>query len=192
MAVSSGTDAAVKVGEFIHRRAGVLALLLNGLLCLGITISGLVYYNSRPHPAPESGLGSVAIDLKQLDHHLEFEDLQAAGMFTGLACGHCDFSRTRTRLHLREEDFTDIAFMGTLYLGRGRDELWLHFYGNDRPAGQRRLEAAMQDLRSRFPGYPQAFRQVGQAWGDVRGAVRRDQPAGVDASVGADPPGTRR
>lgn len=152
--------------DFIRRRAGAIALVLNGLLSLGITVSGLVYYNSRPHPAPQARLGSVTIDLRQLDHRLTFRDLQSAGMFADLECDHCDFSGRLKKPYLVENDFTDIDFMATLFLARGRHVLSLDFYGRDIPAGQRRLEQALQELRSRFPGHAQAIRQVAGGWED--------------------------
>lgn len=171
----------MKLPRFILERSGALALALNGVLGLAMAISSLVYFNSRPEPAYETGIGSVTIDLAQLNHGLQFEHLQQAGLFANIKCRHCDFSRSRTRRHLRVTDFSDIGLMGVLYLGTGREVMWLHFYGTEIPAGQQRLAQSIRALHTRFPGREDAIRwqkaQRGRLPGETTAsAVRQPSP----------------
>lgn len=143
--------------RFIRERARAIALVLNGLLCLAMTVSCLVYFNSRPQPAPQTSVGSITIHLAQLDHALRFEHLQQAGLFKHIRCRHCDFTRSRTQTHVSETDFADLGLMGRLYLGKGREVLYLHFHGIDIAAGTRRVEQAIEALRKQFPGREEAI-----------------------------------
>ncbi len=147
----------MKLPRYILEHARPIALLLNGVIAMLATVSGIIHYNSRPEPAYEARVGSITVDLARLHHSLRFEHLQEAGLFRQIECGHCDFTRSRKRAHLREKDFNDLGLMGLLYLGRGRETLSLHFHGIDIPVGQQRLEEAVRALRGQFPGREDAI-----------------------------------
>lgn len=146
--------------EFLHRRGIQLALMVNGLLSLGVTYASIVYFNSTPQPAPQAQVGSVAINLKMLGGQFGCEDMKSAGMLRGLDNRKCDFQAQRKSLHLHLKDFSDHELMATLYLYRPHQVLWLHFFSNDIPVGRQRLDRSLLALRSQYPGRGDAIRLI--------------------------------
>jgi hypothetical protein len=139
--------------DFLQRHGKRLSLVVNGLLCLMLTIASTIHFNSAPHPAVEAQLGTIVVDLNQLGYQLKYEDLQNAGMFRNRRCNKCDFSKN-AKQH-RHEDFKNPQFMGTLT--RSGDNLWLHFFGKDISGGKEQLQQALNALRTEFPGRSEAI-----------------------------------
>ena len=138
----------MSIRDFLYRHGKRLSLVVNGLLCLMMTIASIIHFNSAPQPAAESQLGTIVVDLNQLGHRLQFEDLQNAGMFKNRRCSKCDFSAGAKAHH--HKDFNNPEFMGTLT--RSRDTLWLHFFGRDASSGKETMQQALDALRTQFPG----------------------------------------
>jgi hypothetical protein len=141
--------------DVLRRHGRRLSLVLNVLVCLMATITSMVYFHSAPHPASESQLGTIVVDLNQLGYQLKFEDLQDAGMFTNRRCNKCNFSKDAK--WNRHEDFRNPHFMGTLT--RSGDKLWLHFFGKDISSGKEQLQKALNALRTQFPGRSDAIHE---------------------------------
>ncbi|MEO8313967.1 MAG: hypothetical protein ABI645_04140 [Pseudomonadota bacterium] len=148
--------------DFCRRNSRRLAWAAQALLCALVTYASVAYFNSNPHPDVHARLGVVSIDLAGLDYKLTFAELQSAGMFLNTSCRKCDFSAKGSESFL--EDREDARFMG--FMGRSHRTLWLTFFGENIPVGQRQLDVALQALREKFPGREDAIKLVFRGFED--------------------------
>jgi hypothetical protein len=117
-------------------------------------------------------LGSVMIDLKQLDYRFGLQDLQAAGLFVGDKCRKCDFSPGGSMKPEGHTGADEDGFQATLH--RFRDHLTLHFYGEYAAPGRQRFKRTANALQARFAGHTSAISVTyGQrvTWDAVPGAT---------------------
>lgn len=118
-------------------------------------------------------LASYAVNLAALDFALEYEDLQAAGMFTGQSCWSCDLSTGSGKFVTRMSE-PDAGFQVSIFKQGPKGNLYVHFYGPDVATGKVKAARQMESLRALFPGRESAFvRQTifVAEWGAVPGAA---------------------
>lgn len=140
--------------HFITIRARQIQLVLVCLFGAGAAVSSVVYFNTPPTPHPQARVGSVMFDLKEFDYLLQFEDLQSLGLFAGINCRKCEFSKGGKTVSL--DDFDDRSFMPSLL--RYQRYLYLAFYSADEPSGRKQFDAVAREMRARFPGRGKAMR----------------------------------
>jgi hypothetical protein len=109
------------------------------------------HYTRLEHP--QSYIGVVTVDLAALNYRFGIDDLRGAGLFLEGKPGKELFVEGTIDKFFTGENNADLQ--PEMY--KSGNALLVHFYGENRESGTMRIQRALRELQSRFPGHEDAI-----------------------------------